>query len=315
MSDENTNQTEAEVIGRLARQGVVCDIKTIVDPRDNTEAIVAVTSHADGHVSVREVDEHFDMYRAKPLYRRGVACVHRLESLIEHANRFKSADSAIFAHEAGARINIPYDYHPAGPDPTKAGWGRHEAVYEAKASREWKRWIERGQQKMDQVDFAEFIEDNVADVMEVPDFLKGGDAQTDADKELLALVQKIEGRPCGPAKLMELSRGLKVFSQEEAAVEVKLDSGEARVVMSEKHLGADKKPLSIPSMFLVSIPVFIGGPLWRVPIRLRYRKHGGSIVWFIQPYGEDRIRRVAFEEDCLRVSAETELPLFWGDHE
>ena len=67
--------------------------------------------------------------------------------------------------------------------------------------------------------------------------------------------------------------------------------------------------------FLLAIPVFRGGDLYQIAVRLRYRVQGGAVSWSFELHGADRSFDHAFREACEDARARTELPLFYGQPE
>jgi hypothetical protein len=93
---------------------------------------------------------------------------------------------------------------------------------------------------------------------------------------------------------------------------INLSSGEAQVQFAAEHLDDAGQPLRVPGLFLIGIPVFLHGPLYRIAARLRYRKTPAGLVFFYQLWRADRTFDHAFREACERVRIETELPLLFG---
>jgi len=328
MTTEETRltQSEAAAVAEIATRHFKAEPITITDPRDGTE--VTLVAMPDGNAGLRfhDTSQQLNAARKNPLKRDGRASFTRLDSFIAHVNRFKSGETALFAEDSmrggeNPRITAVIDYHdrvngegaPAEPSPR---WGQHKSVYTFPVSDEFKTWTEIDGQPMDQTLFAEFLEDHVVDVMAVPDFLKaesqGADDISAADRALLDLMLKIQGRPCGPEKLMELSRGLKVFSQEKVVNSTNLSSGEGQIQFATEHTDADGKPLKVPNMFLIAIPIFRGGAPYRIPVRLRYRKSGPALMWSLVLHNLDLVCDHAVTEACDRAAKETDLPLFYG---
>jgi hypothetical protein len=56
----------------------------------------------------------------------------------------------------------------------------------------------------------------------------------------------------------------------------------------------------VPNLFLIAIPLFVNSWVYRIAVRLRYRKNGGKVVWFYQLYRHDLTFQKAFEEHARR---------------
>ncbi|MFZ2996249.1 DUF2303 family protein [Sphingobium sp.] len=257
---------------------------------------------------------HFDDYRLTPMRRTGTAALTSLDSLIAHAIRFKDEDSAIFANDdrKAPALTVVLDYHRIGAlsDPR---FGQHRAQFAFPLSDEWQAWLDHDGQKnaMTMVDFAEFIEEHVIDVLHlIPE-------EDELSEDLQKFINAGGGEAliATPQRLVELSRGLQV-NESSAIREVRhLSSGEAQISFTSEHTDATGQPLRIPSLFLIAIPVFRNGPLYRIAARLRYRKTPAGVVFWYDLWRTDRVFDHAFKEACQRTEVETELPLFFGKPE
>ncbi len=91
-----------------------------------------------------------------------------------------------------------------------------------------------------------------------------------------------------------------------------LSSGEGQLVFDSQHVDADGKPLTVPNLFMICIPIFARGDLYRLLARLRYRKANGGLVFWFELWRHDLAFEQAFAEACDKVAAATGLPLFIG---
>jgi hypothetical protein len=80
-----------------------------------------------------------------------------------------------------------------------------------------------------------------------------------------------------------------------------------KALMAELH-----KPVKVPNLFLIGIPVFEGGPLYRIPVRLRYRLAGGRVTWIVRRYRPEAVFKDAFDEALARIGEATGLPVLRG---
>lgn len=283
-------------------------IVTIDEPSTGTRAL-AVLANGKLDVVPKSV---FDTYRDAPLFRTGTASMLSLDSLIDHANRFKDEHSAIFADDSrtAPSITVVMDYH----EKTAAGeprFGRHRGAFAFPLSDEWKAWTEKNAEPMSMVDFAAFLEDRIVDVFTM---IVGED---ELSEDLDKLVNTLGGYDtiASPTKLMELARGLQVNENAVVQEAVNLASGEGVVRFQSEHVDSAGAPLKVPSLFLIVIPVFRNGPLYRIAARLRYRKNGGRLVFWYELWRTDRTFDAAFRESVERARVETDLPVFIGKPE
>jgi hypothetical protein len=144
------------------------------DPISGAQALGIVANNR-----VEPIDpSFFDGYLTQPRTREGTASVTNLDSFIDHTNRFKGPDSIIFADDnrTSPKLTSVLDYNPSGPPGrTPADFGQHRAVYAFPLSDEWKAWTKVNKNQMNMVQFAEFLEDRIIDVLAPGDTVLEGD--------------------------------------------------------------------------------------------------------------------------------------------
>jgi len=256
----------------------------------------------------------FDAYRTQPRFRHGTAALLSLDSLIDHTNRFKDEGSMLFADDNrdAPSIMSVLDYHPAGEALTTAPrFGKHRAIFSFPLSDEWKAWTEFNKTPLKMAAFAEFVEERIIDVLHlIPE-------EDELSYDLQKFISACGGEAiiATPQKLVELSRGLKVNESSVIKEVVNLGTGEGQILFSSEHSDSNGQPLRVPSLFLIAIPVFRNGPLYRLAARLRYRKTAEGILFWYDLWRADRVFDHAFKEGCERAQVETELPLLFGKPE
>lgn len=263
----------------------------------------------------------------KPARRSGTAKLKDLDSLILWANRFKGDTSALFANPemSAPTLTCIADYHGAGAidplnpegDPT-ARHCHHRAVYGFPLSKEWQAWMGISGRALDKDEMGEFIEANAKDIMDpTPPVL----ALTESDKNqpwenrLIQTARQIEGRYGQLGQLLAMSRRFQVYETSDLTVKTNRDTGESEIQFLNEHKDADGKPLSVPNLIIITIPVFLNGAPYRMPVRFRYRKSGSAVKFILSIYNPERAFEAAFDE-ALKIAADaTELPIFQGHPE
>ncbi|WP_319413901.1 DUF2303 family protein [uncultured Cohaesibacter sp.] len=321
-------------IAEMAGQNHPHEIVTIKHAESKRDITLLLTRDQQGGMISQDMTARLERYDAHPLRREGTAKLQTLDSLINHVNRFKNDESVLFAERIGEnevlKITGVIDYHDRvniqndKGNPTRAGETpqvkpqhcKHRATHTFPLSDEIKAWSKVAAQPLDLLEFALFLEDNILDVLPLPTFLTSDEKpKEDADIKLKDLIEKLDGTPCGPRKLMELSKGLQINEDTKAKVFINKDTGEQSIGFENEHEDAEGNKLVVPNMFLIAIPIFEGGEAYRIPVRLRYRKDRGSLAWLIEPYQLDRYIKHAFAEACERAAEETDLPLYFGQPE
>lgn len=258
-------------------------------------------------VALHDVRPYLDAYRDKPERRVGTAVVTELGSFTKHVNRFKDADSVLFANDDMKlpSLTAVLDYHRAGAtsDPR---FGTHLTHYAFPLSEEWKFWTGIGGRALAQAEFAKVLEDRLMDIMDPSSI---GEATAE-------LLTDLGVRAAGRGKLRDLARGLDVRVDSKMSSKVNLENGETKFLFSEEHKDEEGAPLVVPSGFVIRIPVFRTGAEYQIVVRLRYRVlGGGKLAWVLDVHRPDDSFRHAFEEACGKASINTDLPVFFGSPE
>lgn len=303
MADAAENKGVATEVRSIIEDYIKPVVGEIIEPGTGAKALAVITG-----TGVKPVDpEFFEGYRERPRLRVGTAILTHIDSLIDHVNRFKDEDSALFAWDdrKAPSITALLDYHRAGPE-ADPRLGKHRSRFDFPLSDEWKAWTEADGRQFGMAEFAAFLEDRIIDVIEL---IGGEDA---LPEDLARFINICGGNVASPSKLVELSRGLKVNEKSAVKEAINLSTGEAQIQFQAEHVDEYGAPLQVPNLFLIGIPVFKGGPLYRLAARLRYRKTAGPLSFFYELWRADRTFDHAFAEACERVRIETDLPLLFG---
>lgn len=144
---------------------------TVLDIRD----LVAATLKTDTDIPSVVVPDGFDIkslesLQIAPSRIRQTTNLISPGSLIAYIQRFRDERSVVFADKTKTRIVAVLDFHQNADSPH---WGMHKAVYDCPFSDEWKAWSAADGHKMNQIDFAEFLENNIQNVAPVGDNYSG----------------------------------------------------------------------------------------------------------------------------------------------
>jgi uncharacterized protein YfdQ (DUF2303 family) len=172
----------------------------------------------------------------------------------------------VFADVDKAHVAAVIDYHGEKND---ADNGAHRAVYTAPFSEEWKRWNAFASSPHDQVKFARFIEENEVDVID----------------------------PAG-AEILEIAKTLVARKDVQFKSGIRLDNGDndlQYVETTDGRAGAGGK-LEIPNDITLAIPVFYGGPLYKVKAFFRYRISEGKLSLQVELHRTKEIKDAAFTD-------------------
>ncbi len=213
----------------------------------------------------------FEDHREDPLRIEQHVSADTAAAFCTYIQRFGDDGSAIFAHLGASSFTAILDYHlpPAQPN-----WCRHKVTYTCPHSKEWETWSKKSGVQMNQAQFAEFIEDNLVDIVQ----------------------------PNG-AEMLEVAKTLDARSNVRFKSAIRLDNGETQLVYEEVIDGAAgaKGQIKIPQTITLALRVFQGEDPYAVEARFKYRiKEGALTMWYemIRPH---RIVEDAFSGILARI--------------
>lgn len=238
-----------------------------------------------------------------PLERTGTAVVETLDSFVDLVNRHKDEGSAIFARTSWPKPSLTsvIDYHTADGD---ARFCKHRIHYNFPITKEFARWIDKNETNFKQAEFADFLEEGIAD-LSIP---------TDTERTLFE--RRFRERFALPNELIDLARHLEIHVGSRVKNAARNKTGERQVVFETEHTGPNGEAIDIPGLFWIAVAPFISGAglsdLVGIPARLRYRIVGGEVVWSYNLYQWEDILRDRIQRDLARAVKETGLPSFEG---
>lgn len=217
-----------------------------------------------------QVQNLTDAVEKAQLFRRrksGTVHIKSLASLMAYcADQNAENDGYIYADTDTRTICAVFNDYGS----SDAGWRDHRAVFKAEYTPEFSKWLGRNghSNAMSQSDFAEWIEDNMADVQEP------GAQQL---LEVATTIQATTGIIFNSAKRLQNGQ---VQLQYTETIEARAGQGGA---------------LEIPREFTLGLRIFKNGDGYLVKARLKYRLHTGGVKFW---YELDRAERAV--EDAFK---------------
>lgn len=209
------------------------------------------------HSNVKIMKELFDEMSERPHRIRQRVRVQSVDSFIEYFNRYSDDNSTVFIDYDNAVFIGVMDYHETTESPRHCD---HIAVYECPKTNEWNSWYKNNNEKMNQDDFAIFIEDNLNEISD----------------------------PNG-SEMLEIAQTLKATSSVDFRSSKMLDNGQTQFQYHETINGSAGQAgqLEIPNLITLQIPLFQHGAAYEIQARFRYRINSGNLVfWYtlIRPH-------------------------------
>lgn len=190
-------------------------------------------------------------------------------------------DPQTFALEFAAVI----DEHAKG----LPGWRQHVAKFEPALSAEWKAWKGKHAVPMQQVTFAEWLQEHEDDI-----------TSTAAGM---------------PTSLQMHAMATDFVANEERALKssVRLQSGGVRLTYIADPDAGTTESMQMFERFCLGIPVFHSGAAWSITARLKYRTPGGKLSFLYELVRPDRVHDAAAKELIAQVREGLgTVPLFMG---
>jgi uncharacterized protein YfdQ (DUF2303 family) len=244
--DYAARPTEADAIIEAARLGVELTELELGD--------IYAAPQADG--SVRVIDLATDECRKRlglaPIRKTGVVALSEPTSFAHYVKAHAvETCTHLYADRDAGRIVAVLNDHPIDPgaDDVEGGWGDHRAVLTLRQTPAWKAWLGASGRMVDQLAFAEFLEDRALDVI-TPDHAV-----------LLEVVTSIEG-----------TKGVAYKSG------TRLESGEVKFRYEETITAkaGQAGELTIPTRIELGISPYEGMDPYKVTARFRYRIDGSG---------------------------------------
>jgi len=265
--------TEAETIADLTRRSVS---PATVKTKDGREFLVTPEG-----ADVREISDEHSLKVTLPRYIDQTVTLQTQESLIEYVNRFKTAETLLFADISKNSIRATLDYHA----PDKAARVAHQAVLTLPFSEEWRLWTDISGKLRPQLEFARFVEENAADI-----------------------------RAPEPAELLEAVRDLQAHRKVNFIKAVRTSSENENFEFQDETKATTRGGLELPTRFKLGLPVYFGEPDTELFAFLRWAidPERGVLTLGIALHRTEHVRQAVFKQIVSRVEENTECAAVFG---
>lgn len=230
----------------IKRLGAMAIAAQSIQKHDDTVHLVV----PDGYKHI-DITDAVEKAKDLPSRKRGTVQLRDINSFIQYAqDQQMAATGYIFADpEARTLTAVFNDNH----DFDYPGWRDFRAVYTAELSRELSTWIASNKKPMEQEDFAVFLEDNIADVVE----------------------------PSGEV-LLAIALTLQAKTEVNFSSSRRLDNGQVQLAYTENiDARAGAGSIEIPREFHIGLRLFKNGDGYKVRARLKYRLGAGKVkFWY-----------------------------------
>ncbi len=206
------------------------------------------------------------------------------KSFIDYVSTFSDDRTRVFAGVTPMSFQAVLDYHGAGSDRT-VEFTSHKASYLLVKDQRWLTWVGGSEKLKSQQEFAEFLEDNMSDLLDPP-----------------------------AAAMLDVARDLHAHTECSFGSQIKLSNGQVQLKYTETvTAGVGSGTMEVPETFTIRIPVFYGEPAVTIGARLRYRLNSGKLTFFYKLYRQDEILQNAFQAVVDGIADALKMPVWLGD--
>lgn len=223
-------------------------------------------------VEVIDPEEYLD----RPRRPHGTAHVQTVESFIEYTQRHFDTDmTTVWVDMDRFVISALLNDHEGAGEPP--GWGDHRAQLALILTPEWQHWAGKDGTLMAQAEFAEHIEDGVAEIQQP-------DAAT-----MLEVAQTFQAKTAAQFRqATRLDNGATQFQYDEEVTAKAGTSGQ----------------MEVPTTMTLGIAPFLGEQPYEVGARIRYRLSGGTLRIGYKLDRPERVIRDALTQIADRLRGE-----------
>lgn len=229
----------------------------------------------------QDITDLVEKAQPHPNRKRGTVQVKDIDSLLLYCADQNTLDPA------GGPGAAYFGYIYADPDTRKVvavfndqrsdepGWRDHRAEFKAEFTPEFQTWFNNNKQHKSQGDFAEFIEDNMADITEP-----------------------------AATSMLEIATTIQAKTDINFSSSKHLQNGQIQLGYTENidaRAGANGA-LQIPKVFTLGMRVFKNGEGYKLQARLKFRLNSGTVKFWYELDRPERVIEAAFKSyiDTLR---------------
>lgn len=242
-----TTQLDTVVIEKIA---AMSDAATVIQEKNGSFHLLVPAGYQH-----KDVTSIIESAQEAPHRKRGAIVLNDIESFNRYAaDQGSNAQTYIYADPEARSLTAVFNDHDTRAElQVSPGWRDFRAVYTAELSREFTTWIKNNKQAKEQEDFAIFLEDNIADIME----------------------------PSGES-LLAIALTLQAKTEVNFSSSRRLDNGQVQITYTENiDARAAAGSIDIPREFAIGCRLFKNGEGYKIRARLKYRLGGGKVkFWY-----------------------------------
>lgn len=277
-------ELEATTGVRTENDSVIEVAQTATTPHPLAIGDIAVFRTGD---SVEVVDLDTDTYRRRlerPRRKTGTVVVRDVSSFALYYGRHSDDNTEVYADLDNGVITAVLNAHEGTGQPR---WEDHRLQLRLQHTEQWLRWTSKDRNLLPQVQFAEFLEDNLID---------------------------IATEPVPAATMLQVASTFQALTKGTFSSKADLTSGSRQLLFEEttEATSTGKQQVPVPEKFAVNLAPFDDVDRYRIEARLRYRIEGAQLkLCFVLDRPEDKLRD-AVKQVVDKVKTETGAVIMRG---
>lgn len=263
----------AAELGRRAAQA------TAIDGDDLDAGYIARVLRQDERIEFHDLEYILPAPHAP----RGHAVIFDPNDFVSYVTRLAHDGTTLWADPDNGHITAVFDDHM---DATTGGWRRHRAILQLRPDDDWKAWVASNERLVSQEQFAEFIENNLAAII---------------DPE--------------PATMLEVATSFQARRNASFERGTRIANGDVQLrwVETTTATAGTKGHLEVPEKFTVRLAPFLGVEPVELIARLRYRIADGTLRIGYALHRPDIAVREAFDRIRAIVATNVTVPIHLGE--
>lgn len=239
------------------------------------------------------LDTNTDEYLDAPRRKRGSITLRDAASFVAYWKKHSLPESEVFTDLDAQTVTAVIDAHGAAGETAAdelghgiAGWAEHRATLQVRKTEQWKAWEAINRKMLSQVEFAEFIEDRVDDIVSPP----GAEML-----ELAMTFQAKKGVEFKSSNILSSSQRELVYTED-----VQATAGRGGNIV-------------IPALVELGLQPFEGSDAYKVLARLRYRLTEGHLSLGLFLVDPNKVLREVFGDILTTIEADLDgTPIMRG---
>ena len=225
----------------------------------------------------------------KPSRKKASVTLDDTASFCDYISRHKQQSTTIYckANYSSGDVSFLSLINDHDGDKDGQDWRDFIAKYSPSKSEEWTRWVGSNKKIFSQIDFAEFIENNLQDIA------------------------TSNGMPTGQ-QLLEMSISFEANQDMRFKSAIRLQNGGVDLNFTQDDNDQTLKKMKMFERISIGIPVFWNSSAYRIDARVRYRVKDAKLTFWYELIRFDKVFEDAIKTMIIEIKEKTGVHLYIG---